>query len=403
MTLAGIDSELGDWQDRQRLIDENLNSFAELLIFRRLCGIGGRTPEAFDGQTQQRVAAAMETFRDLREQQAVLAATLQRARELRASVSRLMPARHTLEEIEQILTGPSIQLESSSTPAARRELLRDVAQAVRVSPGRFLEIMLDSFRFVRDTLVGLESAAEQNTRTLDSQRNELARLRDLANSLDGHLSSASALDGATQLISELTVLAGRDPLAVSERIPGLVARIQGQADALDSASRLGREIDDKLRESTALIEQVRQMHDRAKRAFAERQLKIQLPRDASVPLPSGDGEVEALVVWLSKLQLTVQKREHGPAGIGLKKWANSAAGLLAHDQRAAEADESVIRARRELRGLFDALQAKACNSGRAEEARLVALGGEISQMFSQRPTPLDQVRELVTQYQEGLV
>jgi hypothetical protein len=53
--------------------------------------------------------------------------------------------------------------------------------------------------------------------------------------------------------------------------------------------------------------------------------------------------------------------------------------------------------------LFEALQAKACNCGRAEEARLMALGGEISQLLARRPTPMQKVRELVSQYQQFLV
>lgn len=330
MTLSDVDEKIAQWQDKQRLIEENLRSFVELPAYQRLGGAGGRPGPLLAGEVQARVAAAMEVLGQLGAQHAVLAQTLRRAEELRASLSRLMPSRQTLEEIEHILCGPSIQLISSPTPPESRELLRDVTQAVQVTPDRLLAMMLDSFRFVRDTV----------------------------------LAAARSLD-----------------------------------DAIDQR----RELEARLTRARSLIAQLRQAHDRAKQAFAERELKVQLSRDPSAAAPPDDGQLAALDDWLARLQRTVEKGEYGPADIGLGKWNESAAALLAAEQAALQADEAALSARRDLRGLFDALEAKACQVNRAQDPQLAALGQEVRRLLRSRPTPLAQVRELVARYEERLL
>ena len=136
MTLSEIDRELAQWRDKQRLIADNLQSFAELPAWKQLTGEGGQPARALAGQTQARVGAAVETLQSLREQQVMLAQTLDRAQALAASASRLMPCRQRLQEIEQLLRGPSIQLASAPTAPEQRELLRDVTQTVAVTPDR---------------------------------------------------------------------------------------------------------------------------------------------------------------------------------------------------------------------------------------------------------------------------
>jgi hypothetical protein len=338
MTVRDADEKIAQWRDKQRLIAENLQSFIELPAYQRLCGKGGEAAQSQAGETQTRIAAAMEVLRGLREQQAILGQTIGRAEELRASLSRLMPSRQTLEEIEQILCGPSIQLVTSPTPPQSRELLRDVTQAVRVSPDRLLEIMLDSFRFVRDTV--LAAAAVQQTTP---------------------------------------------------------------AGAADDAVQQRRAVEARLTEGNSLIAHLRQTHERAKQAFAERELKIQLNREPSIGKPADDGQLQALVDWLARLQRTVDNGEHGPAVVGLRKWSQAVAALLAAEQAALQADEAALSARRDLRGLFDALEAKACQCGRADDPQVAALAQEVRRLLKTRPTPMAQVRELVARYQERLI
>ena len=406
MMLSEIDRELALWRDKQRLIADNLKSFADLTVWKRLSGEGGQAARALAGQTQARVGAAVETLQSLREQQAILVQTLDRAQALAASISRLMPSRQTLQEIEQLLRGPSIQLASAPTAPERRELLRDVTQTVAVTPDRLLEIMLESFRFVRDSALAVTEADERIAAALERHEAELTRLRGVAGAASGAAAgklAAAKLAAGAQAISDLKVQADYDPLGAEERCAALAALLQSVGPSLDDAAAQRRQVDTALADAKGRIATLRQTHERAKQKSAERELKVELARDPSAPTVSGDGELAAIDAWLVRLQQTVAKGDYAPALVGLRKWNEAAAKLLAADQGALEADASVLGARRELRGLFDALQAKACANGRAEDPHLSTLGQEVRRLLGTRPTPLTRTRELVARYEEGLL
>jgi hypothetical protein len=180
MTLNEADNQIAQWLDKQALIEQNLQSFMQLPAFQRLASSTAHatTTQVFDG---------------LRAQQQLLSQTIEKAKALRESLPAIMPSRQILAEIDQLLNGNSIQLASSPTPPQRRELLRDLEQAEWISLARLLEIMLDSFRFVRDTALSIDQAeAEQ-------QRDAADRLAN-ANVILTQLQSAHAR--ATQLLSE---------------------------------------------------------------------------------------------------------------------------------------------------------------------------------------------------------
>jgi hypothetical protein len=67
------------------------------------------------------------------------------------------------------------------------------------------------------------------------------------------------------------------------------------------------------------------------------------------------------------------------------------------------ANEALLRERRDLRGLLDALRAKAQACGRSEDAQLAALGQEAWQLLQGRPTPLARAQELVAEYEARLM
>jgi hypothetical protein len=397
MNVSEIDCELTQWRDRQRLIDENLNSFIELPLFQRLTTVAADNPPQFTGKTRDRLAAALDVFHKLHAQRATLVAALDRANVLRAQLSRLIPDRQTLDEIEQILIGPSIQLECSPTPPEHRELLRDVEQSVRVSPSQCLEGMLESFRLVRDTLVCLESAERQNAEQLNQQRAELDRLASTAASLN----FSAPLDDARKLLAQLDQQATSDPLGTADQIATLAAMLHAAAAAINVADAHRRDALNLLRDAKQLNDQLRSAHDRAKAASAERLLKVASTSNGHDPLPASDADVAALAHWLAKLETTIQKQQFGPAAIGLKKWTEAASALLAHERRATESADAALSARRALRGLFDALQAKAAGMGR-NHPHLTQMSGEIAQLLAHRPTPMAQVQQLIAKYQEQL-
>jgi hypothetical protein len=323
MTLTDADNQIAQWHDKQALIEENLRSFVQLPAFERLASNAAQIP---DPDSRQKAATALEVFQGLQAQQAALAQTIGRAKELRDALPRIMPSKQTLQEIEHLLNGNSIQLASSPTPPQRRELLRDIEQAEWISPARMLEIMLDSFRFVRDTVLTIDDAV-----------------------------------------------------------------VNQQRDATD-----------RLANATTMLRQLRELRDRGRQLLAERELKVEGIRSTAA-LPCSEEELSALETWLNKLQSAMAKAQYANAAAGLSKWTNAATELLAQAQSSTDADEAMLRERRELRGLFESLVAKATNQGRAEDPPMVATGREIRRLLSTRPTPIAQVRELVSRYQHSLM
>jgi hypothetical protein len=318
MTLTEADELIAQWGDKQKLIEQNLRSFTELPAFERCCD---RTP---GDELAEKVTG---TFSMLRAYQAALDGVIEQAKQLRGGIARIMPSRPTLAEIERLLRGNSIRLASSPTPPQRRELLRDVEQAEFVSPARLLEIMLDSFRFVRDSVLEVEAAELQ-------------------------------------------------------------------------AAEQHQQVQSRLAEAQARMTMVQAEHDRAKKSVADRQLKVDAAVQAA--LPSSEEELAALDRWLGKLAATVARAEAGPASVGLAGWMDAAGELLARDRRCADANEALLHERRELRGLFGALEAKSAGSGKSADAQLAMLGEQIKQLFARRPTPMAQVRELVSRYHRGV-
>jgi hypothetical protein len=393
MTLAELDSELAEWRDRQGLIEANLDSFAALPAYRRLADA-----PALQGETAARVAAAAEVLSELRRQQTILAETLDRARERRHSVSRLKPSRPILAEIEQALLGPSIELGCYPTPPERRELLRGVDQTVRVTPARLMEIMLESFRSVRDTVLAVAAVQDRITAALDGWRSELDPLRPLAAAHGGE--PLALFQSASDSVAELGDLARADPVAAESRMVPAMEQVQTAAAAVDAIDRKHRDAVAALAAAGRLLGELRETHDRAKTAVAECLLKVDGDPPASM---SDESALPSLEAWLAKLRGTVERGEHGPAMIGLGKWTRTAADALATDQSAAETAGSAVRARRDLRGLFEALQAKAAGQSRDHDRPLSDLASEIRQLLAQRPTPLERAKSLVSRYEQQLI
>ncbi len=388
MTFEKLDRDLAAWGDRQRLIEENLNSFVELPACRRICGQDLRSPRPFTGETESAVAAAFAVLGRLREQQGLLDRTLRRARELRESLSRLVPSRQTLDAIESILSGPSVELGIATTPPSRRELMRNVDTPIRVSLDELADMMTESFRYFRDTVLSVATAQDQNADEVEHLQYELKSLR--ATGGTGNLAKS---------VEEAVGMSKLDPLAAATRLAGVAQQIQSMLDSAKTAERRNREMTDALAAADSLIARVRDEHSRATKVVAERISKVAPLPGASIPRPADDADVAGIDRWLETLRATIAGGDVGPASIGLRNWRRAAEKTLAADRSAADAAEAALRDRRDLRGLFGALKAKASAAPGTPAAQLAA---EIEHLFAQRPTPMDRAKELVSRYQRQI-
>ena len=401
MTLEEIDELLADWKAKLQRASENLAALTEMVTYKRLKGEGGWPRITLTGTTQARVVPALEAMADLWSHYALFVDVVHRAKELRNSVSRLLPSRKTLDEIEHLLRGASIKLPPVETPLAQRGLLTAAEVAEAVTPERLLEAMTQCFQVARDAVLAVDAAWDRLLPLLEGCEREAASVQQLAGSLgEGALAEVSE---ARQKMASLRTLILQDPLGAAAGCEEVALSLRRVRERLATLVQDREQVRAGLDEARRLLQRLEEAHRQARQAYAERELKVRVDDPAGLPRPLEDETVAALGPWLRTLESTVQEGRWRPAAVGLAKWRRIAEEYLAAEEAARAANQDLLQARRDLRGLLDALQAKARAGGRAEDPELTALAREAWQLLQTRPTPLTRLRELVREYEVGLL
>src|SRR5580698_757006 len=142
MTIETLDAALRDWEERLRRVDESLLALEAEPTYQMLAP-RSQTRTQVEGETKRVVEPALDALRDLFEQRGKLTEVLDRAREVRASMSGLAFWANEEKErqILELLHGPSIEVETEMTPLARRALLDPGERDVRIVPEQLLAAM----------------------------------------------------------------------------------------------------------------------------------------------------------------------------------------------------------------------------------------------------------------------
>jgi hypothetical protein len=400
MSLDAIDAELADWKTRIQLVSDNIIALRESAAYQRLRGEGGWPKLVLAGETQTRVASALAALQELWTYYALLTETIDRACALRATVSWLMPSRATLAEIERTLRGPSIKLPATATPLASRGLLTAAEVTEAVTPGRLLEAMSRSFETARDAVVAVEAAWDHATAVLGSVEVEAAALAALAASLGEGVLPAEVAE-ARRIAAALRALTDTDPLAAGATANQAEGLLKAARARLEEVARGRDQVRVGLAGARRLWQVLQDSHQRAAAAGAERALKV-LVEDECSP-PTDEEQFNALGAWLDRLDATAQKGGWKAVKVGLVSWTRAARECLSHDEAAFAASDVLLRERRNLRGLLEALKAKAAAVGRAEDPEASALAAEAWRLLHTRPAPLRRAQELVRDYEARLL
>src|SRR5579871_4297603 len=145
MTLEQIDRALSEWQSRLSVASNNLLELDDFLTYKRLKGDKGMPPARLAGVTESRVTPALAAIGLLWQYMQQLSDVINRAADLRKSMPRLWTSENTLGKIEQLLTGPSITLQTTETPLSQRGLLSGSTQAQTITPEQLLSVMTRAF------------------------------------------------------------------------------------------------------------------------------------------------------------------------------------------------------------------------------------------------------------------
>ena len=400
MTLEEIDKLLADWKKKIDLVGQNLIDLHGLPTYQRLTGVSDHSATQMTGVTQGRLRPALEAMNDLFGYFDLLVKTVDKATQLRALIiPRFLRSPQKLQEIEQLLTLPSIQLTVIQTPLAERGLLSAAETSNAIAPQELLVLMTNTFNVVKEVVLAVDEAWSRLQPLLVEAQAEIQQLQKFADSL--LLDSLKELSDVSQKITSLRDRIESDPLGVSAdfttEIQPQIARVRNFLEQIAKQQQL-------LRLSFARAHQLQsqlvELHRLCDAAFTESTLKVV---DHSVlQTPLANEQIEALSSWLSRLETKFAEGLVNPVQVGLENWTAKVKEYITAVEKAYAANKAPLETRAELRGRLEALKAKALARGLAEDATLTELAILAQQLLYSQPTPLDKAAQLVSQYEKRL-
>jgi len=399
VTLEEIDQLLADWRKKIDLVGQNLIDLNSLPTYQRLCGAYGFPKAELTGITQARVTPALEAMNDLFQHFDLLLKTVEKATELRQQVLWFLGSEQKIHQIQQILTGQSIQLPAVQTPLLQRGLLSAAVTANAIAPDQLLQVMTNAFEVAKDAVLAVDQAWLALEPTLADAAAEILSLQKLADSL--HQDDLRELKMAREAIASLRDHIESDPLGVSSdfdrEIKPLISQVKTTLEQLEQQQT---QIQHNLATAHQQLQQLVELQAATSTAFAESQEKVTDYSPRQTPLSSE--HINALKTWLNRLEAKFAEGLMHPVRIGLENWTTKVKEYITAEERAYTTNKAPLEMRQELRGRLDALKVKAQARGLAEDPTLTAIAFEAKQLLYTRPTPLAKAAELVSKYEKQL-
>jgi hypothetical protein len=145
-----------------------------------------------------------------------------------------------------------------------------------------------------------------------------------------------------------------------------------------------------------LMTELHRLQQKSLTIYTESQAKCGVAPPHLLP----DQEIQTLAEWLTNLQHKFNQNLLSPST--LNNWQQKALQYQQTVQVIIESHQTRLQLRQELRGRLLALKAKAIAKQRAEDPKLIDIADRAHALLHQRPTPLDQAADLVTQYEQRL-
>jgi DNA-binding transcriptional MerR regulator len=398
LTLAQIDRLLMDWQQKSDAANRNLLELYDLPAYQRLSGVGN-PPSNVTGTTQQQASTALTAIERLFEYLELFNRQIDRACRLRKELPSLFISDSQLQEIEQLLTGLSIELPEAQTPLAQRNLVGLDRQTRLVSLEDLLNRMMVAFAIARDTFVAVEMAWTELESTLIVTHRSLAELQQLVRDLQVDIPPSLATAQAN--FTDLQLQIDRDPLGLNLAFTqDLTPLINYARCELEALAQLRQQLPADFAAAPQLLQHLRQLHRDSIAAYTESQSKISHSLPTFSPLPNE--EIAELERWLERLQAKFAAGTIAAVRVGLTNWMQKVQAYTVVVTKALTANRLPLDIRQELRGRLDALAAKALARGKAEDPILMDLAERAHAVLYSSPTDLNLAIDLVGQYERCL-
>lgn len=399
MNLEEIDQLLADWKLKLNVVGQNLIDLHGISAYQRLCGVSGFSKVELTGVTLARVNPVLHVMNELFQNFDLLVQTVDKAVQLRGFIPRFLAPQQKIQEIEDLLTKPSIHLSIETIPLAQRGLLSAAQTINAITPQELLGLMTNAFQAAKDVVLAVDEVWSRLEPSLIDIDVETRQLQHLAESLN--IDCAEEIAGLTYKLKLQREKIESDPLGVNEEF---LKSIQPQIMKLKLMLDVARQ----QRESVLLgfitarsdLSKLHEIHHQASVAYDESKMKV--ADHSKLHKPLAFEEIQALEVWLDRLEIKFNEGLFNPVRVGLENWTAKVKEYVAKEKNAYAANKAPIELRAELRGRLDALVAKALARGFVEDVVLQELAQQAKQILFTRPTPLDQAVELVGKYEKRL-
>jgi hypothetical protein len=388
-TLDSIDQQLTQWHDHLDCVNQNLIDLHSLYTYQRLSGTSGIPPAPLTGTTLAQVVPALADLDELFQHVDLLTDVVHRADSLRQNLPRLLGIEVRLQEIDQLLSGESIQMPIINIPLAQRSLLSDKTSCQTIAPEKLLQAMVNAFDRARTVVLAVEQAWSHLEPKLLSLDQEILSLRPQI--------TETERQQLEQTLQTLRHNIDSDPLAADRQFE---QTLRPQLDAIRQKIAQEAGLRDRLQQSLAqsksLMTKIQDTSKHLQSIAQERQEKVTI----SLPPAPVPEEITALQDWLDRL--IDRQAAVAAVSVGIDRWLTQGQHLLSRLEQALQENRQALDSRQELRGRLSALQAKAVARGWVEDAALVDLAAQAKQMLYSRPTPLDEAQACLKRYERQL-
>ncbi len=392
MNLEELDKEIAFWNETSGTIVANIYALYEHPAYRSLAGHLRTPPAHVEGVTSQLAAPAVAAVGGLLSRALELRHAVARAQELRKSMPLVFQAER-IREIHALLSEPSIRLpENLLAPSQRIAIGLTQSATQAFTPRQMLDAMLPEFNAAKAAILAVDDAWSRLPGLLDSAASEASTLQKLdPKSLDSIPIQAKLEAWRGNAMSDpLGVLA-----ALQQELNPFLREIR---ERIERQMHARKQFDADLAAARETLRRLQEAHAEAVSAHEEALLKADLQSTSGRLAPVEAKLMDDLASWFAKLSEATARGEWQPARVGLAKWTALAAQYSGADRRSVAEAQAVLARRLELRGLLDALKAKAARCHVSEDEELGKLGRQAKELLFTRPTPMLSAEKLVTEY-----
>jgi hypothetical protein len=399
LTPLTADSAESKIKALEQLIATSTDNMVELTNERTYMMLGSPTFARLSGETKQQCEAVIPAFEELFGMLALMQTQVDKAKAIMANLPRIAGRDAKLAEVTTLLS--EIKLPPVAVPLEKRGLLTGAELTQTVSADRLMEAMATSFTEANQLIFKIKAAWATLNGKVGKHEDDLKLLQQEA--LDLGATAPELVEAERALTAVRTAING-DPLAADGNFEAqVVPVIEASRTRLAQLKALKTQVVSQLAEAEQALAQLKTTHASSLQAVEERKVKLTIEHEEQLTMPLDDKVIDQLVDWLGRLKTTVGDGKFQAASVGLVNWTAQVLNRTSSAESAFQANDALLRERRDMRGLIEALKVRAGAEGMAEDAALSAMFAKVSKMLYSRPTPMTEARQLVKEYQDKVL